>query len=147
MTKGKWLVALLAGFWAACLFGADQSPAQGLSGLKYSLQVLPNEGGNSNPLSINNRDWVAGNVETFGDPAVHPGLWRRTGNQPWRLTDLGTLGGLNANVSSPQKNQIGWLTGGSSIAVNDPHNEDFCGWNTPDGQLCRGSCGKRKPAR
>jgi hypothetical protein len=43
MTKQKWLVALLVGSSIGCFCGADQSPAQSLSGLKYRLQVLPNE--------------------------------------------------------------------------------------------------------
>jgi hypothetical protein len=42
MTNRKWLAALILGSSIACLYGADPSPAQSLSGLKYRLQVLPN---------------------------------------------------------------------------------------------------------
>jgi probable HAF family extracellular repeat protein len=68
----------------------------------------------------------------------------QSGNQSWRLTDLGTLGGPNASVPVPNKNVIGWLAGASSIAVVDPNAENFCGFIcplpqcAPTNQICRG---------
>jgi probable HAF family extracellular repeat protein len=143
MTKRKCFVALLAASSIGCLCGAGQSPAQNLGqaalpstpqSQKYRLQVLPNEGGLSNPLSINNRDWVAGLVNPPSEQPEHPGLWRRTensqsANQSWRLTDLGTLGGPNAAIESPNKNEIGWLAGASETAAQDPNAENFCGFD------------------
>jgi probable HAF family extracellular repeat protein len=158
MTKGKWLVALLVGSSIGCLCAAGPSSAQSLSGLKYRLQILPERcaaeascaaGGLSNPLSINNRDWVSGAINPPSDLIGHPGLWRRatdsqSGNQSWRLTDLGTLGGANAEVDTPNKNEIGWLAGRSDIAATDPDAENFCGWVCttpscpPTNHVCRG---------
>jgi probable HAF family extracellular repeat protein len=148
MTKQKWLVALLVGSSIGCFCDADWSFAQSLSGLKYRLQVLPNQctdqascaaGGLSNPLSINNLDWASGAINPPSDLIGHPGLWRRasqSGNQSWRLTDLGTLGGPNAEIDSPQKNEVGWLAGRSDIDAPDPYAESFCGW------VCSGiACG------
>jgi probable HAF family extracellular repeat protein len=136
MAKQKWLVALLVGSSIGCFCGDSPTDAQSLSSLKFRLQVLPNSGdpnagGLSNPLSINNRDWVSGIVNPPNDLTGRPGLWRRTedsqsGQQSWQLTDLGTLGGPNANVHSPIKNEIGWLAGASDIAATDPKAENFC---------------------
>jgi probable HAF family extracellular repeat protein len=98
------------------------------------MQVLVNpEGGLANPLSINNRDWVAGAINPSDDIIGHPGLWRRnadsqSGKPSWRMTDLGTLGGANAEVHSPNKNEIGWLAGNSDTATTDLKGENFCGW-------------------
>jgi hypothetical protein len=125
MTKRFCLIALLAGSSIACFSAADPSPAQTIAQAalpttpqrqKWRLQVLPhtglpNAGGLSHPFSINNRDWVAGAINPPNECCDHPGLWRRTtdgqGTQTWRLTDLGTLGGVNAAVLSPVKNEIG----------------------------------------
>jgi hypothetical protein len=138
MAKGKWLVALLIGSSIGCFSGADQGSAQSLTGLNYRLQVLVNpEGGFSNPFSINNRDWVSGDINQPSDLFDQPGLWRRTtnsqtGNQSWQFTNLGTLAGpnpeLNASVLNPMKNEIGWLAGRSDTAATDPYAENFCGW-------------------
>jgi hypothetical protein len=156
MTKQNWLFALLIGSSIGCFCGTDQSPAQSVSSLKYRLQVLPNEGGISNPLSINNRDWVSGIASRPEDIFDRAGLWRRTedsqsGNQSWRLTDLGTLGGPQAAIESPNKNEIGWLAGVSDTAATDPYAEDFCGWNcsVPSGCIksAEGSCGGKKPRK
>jgi probable HAF family extracellular repeat protein len=116
---------------------------------KWRLQILPNAGGASQPYSMNNRNWVSGFVNLPGNQVAHPGLWRRTqdgesGNQSWRLTDLGTLGGANAAIYSPNKNEIGWLAGLSETAAPDPNSENWCGFicNTsscaPTHHLCQG---------
>ena len=125
--RRKWLVALLVGYSIGCFCAADQSPAQSLASLKFRLQVLPNEGGLSFAASINNRDWVSGPVNPPNDLSEHAALWRRTensqsGSQAFKLTDLGTLGGKNSSVASAQKNEIGWLGGGSDLAY--PVNAD-----------------------
>jgi probable HAF family extracellular repeat protein len=149
MTKQNWLFALLVGSSIGCFCGVDQSPAQSLSGQKYRLQVLPNAGGLSFATSINNRDWIAGAFDPPNDLSEHAGLVRRTensqsGNQSWRLTDLGTLGGTDSAIGVPNKNEIGWLAGISNIAVTDPNAENFCGFffTTPTcpplNQICRG---------
>jgi probable HAF family extracellular repeat protein len=150
MTKQNWLFALLIGSSIGCLCDAHLSSAQSLSGLKYRLQVLPNEGGVSYAASINNRDWIADSVNPPNDLSEHAGLVRRSedsqsGNQSWRLTDLGTLGGPDSVIGVPNKNEIGWLAGASVIAVTDPKAENFCGFvcsgiacgSAPD-DLCRG---------
>ena len=134
MTKQKWLVALMVGSSIGCVCDAHWSSAQSTSGLSYRMQVLVNpEGGLANPLSINNRDWVAGAINPSDDIIGHPGLWRRnadsqSGKPSWRMTDLGTLGGANAEVHSPNKNEIGWLAGNSDTATTDLKGENFCGW-------------------
>jgi probable HAF family extracellular repeat protein len=149
MTKKKWLVALLVGSSIGCFCDAHLSSAQSLSGLKYRLQVLPNEGGLSFAASINNRDWIAGPFNPPNDLSEHAGLVRRTensqsGNQSWRLTDLGTLGGTDSAIGVPNKNEIGWLAGFSNVAVTDPNAENFCGFDCttptcpPANQFCRG---------
>jgi probable HAF family extracellular repeat protein len=149
MTKQKWLVALLVGSSIGCVCDAQWSSAQSPSGLSYRLQLLPNTGspfagGLSNPLSINNQEWVSGAINPPSDLIGHPGLWRRTGNQTWQLTDLGTLGGTNAEVDTPNKNEIGWLAARSDIAAIDPNAENFCGWVCttpscpPTNHICRG---------
>jgi probable HAF family extracellular repeat protein len=149
MTKQNWLFALLIGSSIGCFCGADKSPAQSLSSLKYRLQVLPNEGGLSFATSINNRDWIAGPFNPPNDLSEHAGLVRRnedsqSGNQSWRLNDLGTLGGTNSGVGVPNKNEIGWLAGASNIAVTDPYAENFCGFICttptcpPTNLFCRG---------
>ena len=78
MTKRYWLFALLIGSSIGGFCGADPSPAQSLPGLKYRLQVLPNEGGLSFAASINNRDWIAGPFNPPSDGFEHAGLVRRT---------------------------------------------------------------------
>jgi probable HAF family extracellular repeat protein len=149
MTKQKWLFALLIGSSMGCFCDADWSSAQSLTNLNYRLQILPeqctaeascNAGGLSNPLSINNRDWVSGVIMPPNDVFDHPGLWRRAtdslfGNQSWRLTDLGTLGGPQAGVAT-SKNEIGWLAGPSDTAATDPYAENFCGWECSSSTGC-----------
>jgi hypothetical protein len=158
MTKQNWLFALLIGSSIACLYGADPSSAQNLSGLKWRLHILPNEGGASQAFSMNNQDWVSGFVSLPGNQVSHVPLWRKTQNSQsedpsWRLTDLGTLGGANAGVASPNKNRIGWLAGYSDTAAPDPNLENFCGYvcNNLAARLpitsARGFCGGRKPRR
>jgi probable HAF family extracellular repeat protein len=133
MAQQKWLVALLVGSSIGCLCGESPSTAQSLTGLKWRLQTLPNLGGVSFPGSINNRDWISGDAQLPDNLFDHPALWRRTadshsGNQSWRLTDLGNLGGPNAMASFPDKNEMGWLAGRSETTATDPYAENFCGW-------------------
>jgi probable HAF family extracellular repeat protein len=60
------------------------------------------------------------------------------------MTDLGTLGGYNSSVPFPNNNEIGWLTGPSETADNDPYQENFCQFIcsgpscAPFPQMCRG---------
>ena len=144
MTKQKWLIALLVASSIGCFCGDSPTTAQSLSSIRYRLQVLPNAGGLSNPLSINNRDWVSGVAGKSEDIFDIAALWRRsqTGNQSWQFTNLGTLGGPQAAIESPNKNEIGWLAGVSDTATTDPYAENFCGWHcsVPTGcnQVCRG---------
>jgi probable HAF family extracellular repeat protein len=138
MTKQKFLVALLVGSSIGCFCDTHLTSAQNIPSLSYRLQVLVNpEGGFSNPFSINNRDWVSGDINQPSDLFDQPGLWRRTtdsanGKQSWQFTNLGTLAGpnpeLNAGVLSPIKNENGWLAGRSDTAATDTYKENFCGW-------------------
>jgi probable HAF family extracellular repeat protein len=106
---------------------------------KYEVRVLPGLGGLSGAFSINNRGWVAGISNPPGDALEHALLWRSG-----QMTDLGTLGGYNSSVPFPNKNDIGWLTGPSETADNDPYQENFCQFIcsgpscAPLTQMCRG---------
>jgi probable HAF family extracellular repeat protein len=108
---------------------------------KYRVQVLPGLGGLAGAFSINDLGWAAGISNPPGDTLDHALLWRSG-----QMTDLGTLGGFNSAVAFPNKNEIGWLAGGSETADNDPYQENFCGFGigcTPGGcapvtQICKG---------
>jgi probable HAF family extracellular repeat protein len=129
--------ALIASFRPAAQAQANNlSPAP----LKYTVKVLPGLGGLSGASSINNLGWVAGVSNPPGNPFDHALLWRDE-----QMTDLGTLGGYNSSVAFPNKNEIGWLVGGSETADIDPHQENFCQFicsaNTnclPFNQICKG---------
>lgn len=97
---------------------------------RYVVTVLRSLGGTSSVgTSINNRGWVAGRSNLSGNQSRHATLWR-----DGTLTDLGTLGGPNANsaVLWPVKNQRGVITGISQTALPDPNGETWsCGFFFP----------------
>lgn len=136
--------ALIASFRPATQAQANNlSPAP----LKYTVRVLPGLGGLSGAFSINDLGWVAGVSEPPGDPFDRAFLWHD--GQP---TNLGSLGGYNSAVGSPNKNEIGWLVGTSETVDVDPYQENFGGFICsppgnphclPFSQICRGFLWRR----
>jgi len=95
------------------LFAASQHQQQ------YTITDLPSLGGtNSRANSINNRGWLAGYSNLAGNQSRHAALWR-----DGALTDLGTLGGPNSNVTWSVKSNSGLVAGISQTATPDPLGE------------------------
>jgi probable HAF family extracellular repeat protein len=88
---------------------------------QYTITDLPPLGGtNSRANSINNRGWLAGFSNLPGDQSRHAALWR-----DGALTDLGTLGGPNSNVTWSVKSNSGLIAGISQTATPDPLGETW----------------------
>jgi probable HAF family extracellular repeat protein len=86
---------------------------------QYTITDLSSLGGtNSRANSINNRGWLAGYSNLLGDQSRHAALWR-----DGALTDLGTLGGPNSNVTWSVKSNSGLAAGISQTATPDPLGE------------------------
>ncbi|MBV9619063.1 MAG: hypothetical protein JO201_07610 [Verrucomicrobia bacterium] len=86
---------------------------------RYTITDLPGLGGtNSRANSINNRSWLAGYSNLAGNQSRHAALWR-----DGVLTDLGTLGGPNSNVTWSVKANSGIVAGISQTATPDPLGE------------------------
>ena len=86
---------------------------------QYTITDLPSLGGtNSRANSINNRGWLAGYSNLPGDQSRHAALSR-----DGVLTDLGTLGGPNSNVTWSVKSNSGLVAGISQTATPDPLGE------------------------
>jgi probable HAF family extracellular repeat protein len=86
---------------------------------QYTITDLPALGGtNSRANSINNRAWLAGYSNLAGNQSRHAALWRNGS-----LTDLGTLGGPNSNVTWSVKANSGIVTGIAQTATPDPLGE------------------------
>ena len=86
---------------------------------QYTITDLPSLGGtNSRANSINNRGWLAGYSNLPGNQSRHAALWR-----DGALTDLGTLGGPNSNVTWSVKSNSGLVAGISQTATPDPLGE------------------------
>jgi probable HAF family extracellular repeat protein len=95
------------------LFAASQHQQQ------YTITNLPSLGGtNSRANTINNRGWLAGYSNLGGNQTRHAALWR-----DGALTDLGTLGGPNSNVTWPGRANSGIIAGISQTATPDPLGE------------------------
>ncbi len=95
------------------LFAASQSHQQ------YTIMDLPSLGGtNSRANSINNLGWLNGYSNLAGNQSRHAALWRNG-----LLTDLGTLGGPNSNVTWSVKANTGIVTGIAQTAMPDPLGE------------------------
>jgi probable HAF family extracellular repeat protein len=82
---------------------------------------------------INNRGWVDGDSSLTGDATEHAVLWRNG-----KVTDLGTLGGLNS--SGGPVNDAGVIAGWAQTSTVDPLGENWglefgC---TPSGGSCQG---------
>ena len=109
---------------ATTVFAALMAPcdAQGQASGKYTVQELPDLGGLAGAASINDLGWAAGVAEPPGNP-FDQAILCRSG----QMTNLGTLGGHNSSVAFPNKNEIGWLVGGSETAKNDPMRRTFAG--------------------
>src|ERR1700730_12171169 len=86
---------------------------------QYTINHLPSVGGtNSRANSINNRGPLAGYSNLPGNQRRHAALWR-----DGALTDLGTLGGPNSNVTWSVKSNSGLVAGISQTATPDPLGE------------------------
>ncbi len=93
------------------LFAASQT--------QYTITDLPSLGGTNNRAnSINNRGWLAGYSNLTGNQSRHAALWR-----DGALTDLGTLGGPNSNVTWSVKSDSGIVAGISQTSTPDPLGE------------------------
>ena len=96
------------------LFAESQHDQQ-----QYTITDLPSLGGtNSRANSINNRSWLAGYSNLAGNQSRHAALWR-----DGALTDLGTLGGPNSNVTWSVKSNSGLVAGISQTSTPDPLGE------------------------
>ena len=73
---------------------------------------------------LSNSGWVEGWSLVSGDTARHPVRWRKG-----VMTDLGTLGGPNADAGY-RPNYSGNVGGASETGAPDPFAEDFCGYGT-----------------
>ncbi|MFZ0030534.1 MAG: hypothetical protein WAK84_01505 [Candidatus Cybelea sp.] len=84
---------------------------------------------------INNKGWITGFSTLRGSKSAHAVLWRAG-----RLTDLGTLGGLNSAFGGTVKNTRGELAGASQVSQTDPYLENFCSFSSIFDQthLCQG---------
>src|SRR5258707_5222496 len=86
---------------------------------QYTITDLPSLGGtNSRANSTNNRGWLAGYSNLTGNQSRHAALWR-----DGALTDLGTLGGPNSNVTWSVKSDSGIVAGISQTSTPDPLGE------------------------
>jgi len=108
---------LLAVLIAACCGTLAQAQAT----QQYLVSNLASLGGtNSRGNSINNRGWIAGYSNLAGNQTRHAALWRNGS-----VTDLGTLGGPNSNVTWSVKNNNGIIVGISQTAQPDPLGEKW----------------------
>src|ERR687891_1600035 len=88
-----------------------QRTAQTRARTQYQVSDLPGLGGTSNGgNSINDQTWVSGYAR-LPDRNRHAALWRNG-----VLSDLGTLGGPNSNVTWNVKNTAGIIVGISQTA-------------------------------
>jgi probable HAF family extracellular repeat protein len=101
----------------------------------YTVTNLGNPlGGTASFASgLNNRGWVFGDSSLTGDATEHVVLWRNG-----KITDLGTLGGLNS--SSGPVTDAGLIAGDAQTSTVDPLGENWglvfgC---TPSGGSCQG---------
>lgn len=87
----------------------------------YAVSSLDSLGGtNSRGNSINNRGWISGYSNRAGNQSRHAALWTPGSSA---ITDLGTLGGPNSNVTWSVKNNAGLITGIAQTATPDPLGE------------------------
>ena len=103
----------------------EQQPAGKSPGPRYVVTDLGSLGGGfSNSFGLNERDQVGGG-STLPDGTMQAFLWSvGTGMQP-----LGTLhGGSNSSASGPNPNGLVALI--SDSTVEDPYQENFCGFGT-----------------
>src|SRR5215472_13141093 len=95
----------------------------------YVVQDLGTFGGTQGVAEgVSNKGWVVGDANLLGDQSVHAALWRNG-----VVTDLGTLGGVNSQEQWPVKDNRGLIVGDTEMAVADPFNEDFCGFDSNGG--------------
>lgn len=89
---------------------------------RYTVTALSTLGGTgSGGNGISNKGWVAGGANLTGDTIQHAALWRNG-----VITDLGTLGGPNSNITSPVKDDRGLIVGIAETSTPDPLGEGFC---------------------
>ena len=77
---------------------------------------------------ISNTGFVAGDATLLGDQSVHAAVWRDS-----KVTDLGTLGGVNSQEQWPVTDSQGVIVGSSETAQFDPFKADFCGFDSNSG--------------
>jgi len=112
---------------------AQNQPGQDKRQVHYTVINLGTLGGTFGEANgISNMGRVTGFANLPGDQSFHATLWTKDKG----LQDLGTLGGLNSDVSFPVKDDRGLIAGGSDISAIDPFAEDFCSYGS--GLICRG---------
>jgi hypothetical protein len=106
-----------------------------------NLGIL-NEGSTSNASGVTNNGWVNGDSWLAGNQNEHAVLWRPDGMGQFKITDLGTLGGLNSASAwaSSSKNNRGLVVGQAQTSQIDPLGEY---WGVDigcvnNGSLCNG---------
>ena len=106
---------------------------------RYTVKDLGTlrNGDNSAGYDMNNAGWVVGQSNLApGSNVLHTFVWYGLGP----LVDIGTLNGLacpDCNVGGNGPNLFGMVPVAYETAATDPHNEDFCGYNTH--RICRGA--------
>jgi probable HAF family extracellular repeat protein len=99
-------------------------------------------GSTSNASGVTNNGWVNGDSWLAGNQNEHAVLWRPDAMGQFKITDLGTLGGLNSASAWPSssKNNRGLVVGQAQGAKVDPLGEYWAvdiGCGTSNG-LCMG---------
>jgi probable HAF family extracellular repeat protein len=121
-------------FAAIPLTAQSQAPRQISKYYVFNLGTGP-LGGIPEPVGINNRGWISGGDNSATNTTVNAVLWVGV------PMDLGTLGGLNSNVSWPNHSTRGEIVGIAETAEMNPLGETWsCAWFFfgPDGYVCNG---------
>ena len=109
-------------FLALPLITVGIASGQGERPRRYTVVDVGTLGGTfSAAFGLNERGWAAGVANLAGDQQTHAFLDRNG-----KLTDLGTLGGLNSDVEFTPFRADSTLTGDSETAESDPNGADFC---------------------
>ena len=72
---------------------------------------------------VSNNGWVSGDSYLPGNQTEHAALWRPDGMGQYKITDLGTLGGLNSSTGFAQNNSRGLIAGQAQGSQIDPLGE------------------------
>jgi probable HAF family extracellular repeat protein len=118
---------LVVAFVAVALTGsATLARAQTLSAPPhYTVVNLGTLGGSEADGygGVSNNGWVSGDAYLPGSQTEHAALWRPDAMGHYKVTDLGTVGGLNSSTGFPQNNNFGLIAGQAQGSQIDPLGE------------------------